>query len=182
VERVLVRRRVHGDGLDAELVQGPDHTDGDLSPVRDEDAVEHRWSLARQRCGERAGAAPQHGLAVRDEHARHGQLQEAARATRAGRRASPSRATAPGTAAAPHPCRAASRRRRGGRRRRRPRAAAGASRRPRPAAPSRTPGSHPAARSPGVNGWLTSTPRLASIRTARRCAQTCRAFVERACQ
>ena len=76
VERVFVRRRVHGDGLDAELVQGADHTDGDLSPVRDEDAVEHGRSLARQRCGERAGAAAQHGLAVRDEDARHRQLQE----------------------------------------------------------------------------------------------------------
>src|SRR5436190_1117538 len=49
---------------------------GDLSPVRDEDAVEHRRSLVRQRCGERAGAAAQHGLAVRDEDAHHRKLQE----------------------------------------------------------------------------------------------------------
>ncbi len=76
VERVLVRRRVDGDGLDAELVQSPDHADGDLPPVGDEDSVEHGRSLARQHGGERAAAAAQHGLSVRDQHTRDGQLEQ----------------------------------------------------------------------------------------------------------
>ena len=76
VERVLVGGRVDGDGLDAELVQRPDHADGDLAAVRDEDSVEHWRSLARQHGGERAAAATQHGLSVRDEHTRHGQLEQ----------------------------------------------------------------------------------------------------------
>ena len=45
VQRVLVRGRVDRDRLDAELVQGADHADGDLPPVRYEDAVEHDGSL-----------------------------------------------------------------------------------------------------------------------------------------
>ena len=76
MERVLVRRRVDGDGLDAELVQRADHADGDLAPVRDEDAVEHGRSLARQRFGERAAATAQHGRSMRDEDARHRQLEQ----------------------------------------------------------------------------------------------------------
>ncbi len=76
VERVLVRGRVDGDGFDAELVQRPDHADGDLPPVRDEDSVEHGRRLARQDGGERAAAATQHGLSVRDQHARDRQLEQ----------------------------------------------------------------------------------------------------------
>ena len=41
VERVGVGRRVHGDRLDAELVDRADHADGDLAPVRYEDTAEH---------------------------------------------------------------------------------------------------------------------------------------------
>ncbi len=47
VERVLVRRRVDGDGLDAELVQRSDHADGDLAAVGDEDSVEHEAEPSR---------------------------------------------------------------------------------------------------------------------------------------
>ena len=42
VERVAVGGRVDGHGLDPELVAGPDEADGDLAPVRDQDAAEHR--------------------------------------------------------------------------------------------------------------------------------------------
>ena len=42
VQRVLVRRRVDGDGLDPELVQGADHAHGDLAAVRNQDAAEHQ--------------------------------------------------------------------------------------------------------------------------------------------
>ena len=41
VERVAVGGRVHGDRLDAELVQRADHAHGDLAPVRDEHSFEH---------------------------------------------------------------------------------------------------------------------------------------------
>ena len=36
VERVAIRVRVHGDDREAELTARPDHTDGDLPAVRDE--------------------------------------------------------------------------------------------------------------------------------------------------
>ena len=42
VQRVLVDLGVDGDGLDPELLAGPDDAQGDLAPVRDEDALEHR--------------------------------------------------------------------------------------------------------------------------------------------
>ena len=45
VERVALGRRVDRDRLDAELVQRPDHPDRDLTPVRDEDAGEHRQTI-----------------------------------------------------------------------------------------------------------------------------------------
>ena len=41
VERVCVGGRVHGNGLDPELVERADHPYRDLAPVRDEDAREH---------------------------------------------------------------------------------------------------------------------------------------------
>ncbi len=41
VERVAVRRRVDGHGLDPELVERADHAHGDLASIRDEHAVEH---------------------------------------------------------------------------------------------------------------------------------------------
>jgi len=53
VERVLVRRRVDRDRLDVELVERPDHADGDLAPVRYEDTTEHGESL-----GGPGGAVP----------------------------------------------------------------------------------------------------------------------------
>ena len=43
---VGVGGRVDGDRLDPELVQRADHADGDLAAVRDQDAREHRQSLA----------------------------------------------------------------------------------------------------------------------------------------
>ena len=42
VQRLALGRRVDGHRLDAELVQRADHADRDLTPVRDEDAGEHR--------------------------------------------------------------------------------------------------------------------------------------------
>ncbi len=42
VERVGVGGRVHRDGLEAELVHGPDHPDGDLAAVRYEDSRKHQ--------------------------------------------------------------------------------------------------------------------------------------------
>ncbi len=42
VERLALGGRVDGDRLDAELVERADHADRDLTPVRDEDAGEHR--------------------------------------------------------------------------------------------------------------------------------------------
>ena len=42
VERLALGGRVDGDRLDAELVERADHADRDLTPVRDEDAREHR--------------------------------------------------------------------------------------------------------------------------------------------
>ena len=47
VQRVGVGRRVHGDGLDVELVERADHAHGDLPTVRDEHAGEHRPALPR---------------------------------------------------------------------------------------------------------------------------------------
>jgi hypothetical protein len=41
VERLVVRGRVDGDGLDSQLVERADHTDRDLAPVGDEDPGEH---------------------------------------------------------------------------------------------------------------------------------------------
>ena len=41
VQGLLVRGRVDGHGLDAQLVGGADHADRDLAPVGDEDAPEH---------------------------------------------------------------------------------------------------------------------------------------------
>jgi len=45
VEGVLVGGRVHGDRLDAELVQRADDAHGDLAAVGYEDAIEHPQSL-----------------------------------------------------------------------------------------------------------------------------------------
>ncbi len=42
VQRVLVRLRVHRDGLDAHPARGADHPAGDLAAVRDQDLLEHR--------------------------------------------------------------------------------------------------------------------------------------------
>ena len=42
VQRLALGGRVDGHGLDAELVERADHADRDLTPVRDEDAGEHR--------------------------------------------------------------------------------------------------------------------------------------------
>jgi hypothetical protein len=42
VERVRVRLRVHGDGLDAELAAGADDALGDLAAVGDQDPPEHQ--------------------------------------------------------------------------------------------------------------------------------------------
>ena len=55
VKGVLVDRRVHGDALDPELAAGPDHADGDLAPVGDEDPLEHGTGPGSDRV-ERAGA------------------------------------------------------------------------------------------------------------------------------
>ena len=44
VERVAIRRRIDGNGLDPELVERADHAHGDLAPIRDEHAVEHASS------------------------------------------------------------------------------------------------------------------------------------------
>ena len=41
VQRVVLRGRVDRHRLHTQLVQRPDHPDGDLTPVRDEDAGEH---------------------------------------------------------------------------------------------------------------------------------------------
>ena len=46
VQRVLVDLGVDGDGLDAELLAGADDPQGDLAPVRDENALEHRRAQA----------------------------------------------------------------------------------------------------------------------------------------
>ncbi len=43
VHRILIRRRVDRDRLDAELATGPNNPDGDLAPVCDEAAAQHRW-------------------------------------------------------------------------------------------------------------------------------------------
>ncbi len=53
VHRVLVDGRVHGDCLDPELVQRPDHADRDLAAVRDENPVkqEDGPGAARARTG-----------------------------------------------------------------------------------------------------------------------------------
>ena len=42
VERIAVGGGVHGNRLDVEFVERPDHAHRDLTPVRDEDAREHR--------------------------------------------------------------------------------------------------------------------------------------------
>ena len=47
VQRVAVGGRVDGDGLEPELVHRSDHADGDLAPVGDEDAREHRQTDRR---------------------------------------------------------------------------------------------------------------------------------------
>ena len=41
VRGVAVRLRVHGDGGDPHLAQGPHDPDRDLTPVRDQDLLEH---------------------------------------------------------------------------------------------------------------------------------------------
>ena len=48
MQRVAVGGRVHGDGLDPELVQRADHAHRDLAPVRDEDPREHRLDDGRR--------------------------------------------------------------------------------------------------------------------------------------
>ena len=45
VQRVPLGRRIHGHRLDVELVQGADHADRDLTPIRDENAREHTGGL-----------------------------------------------------------------------------------------------------------------------------------------
>jgi hypothetical protein len=46
VEAVTVGGRVHGDGLGPELAASADDADGHLAAVGDQDALEHRLSLA----------------------------------------------------------------------------------------------------------------------------------------
>ena len=46
VHRVLVGRRVDGDRLDPELAASPNNPDGDLAPVCNEAATQHRWPQA----------------------------------------------------------------------------------------------------------------------------------------
>jgi hypothetical protein len=43
VQRVLVDGRVHGDGLDAQLVERANDAHGDLAAVRYQDSREHQW-------------------------------------------------------------------------------------------------------------------------------------------
>jgi hypothetical protein len=51
VEARAVGLGVHGDGLDAELLAGPDDAERDLAPVRDQDLAEHQRAAAVVRAG-----------------------------------------------------------------------------------------------------------------------------------
>ena len=42
MHRFFIGRRMHGDGLDAELAAGAHHAQGDFAAIGDEDLVEHR--------------------------------------------------------------------------------------------------------------------------------------------